>query len=189
MKRAILLSCLALAACAEVSQGVEKFTPELRILSPQGAGTGPYSIAEYRVRADDRQPGLFQVQEPWTLRQARLRKNIEDGLTETALASNSQEKIDTIGTAVDLARQGPAQSTVSYGREELALTRVRVDGIDFAVLLPTDGRWSQADKAFIDSSLESAALGQTSCGDVIEAFGYESNEGLSDAVVYQLSCS
>lgn len=37
----------------------------------QGAGFGPYSVAEYRARAAAGQPGVARIQEPWPLRRYR----------------------------------------------------------------------------------------------------------------------
>lgn len=37
----------------------------------KGAGFGPYSLAEYRARAEAGQPGIARIQEPWPLRTYR----------------------------------------------------------------------------------------------------------------------
>lgn len=89
MKKLLLVVPLALAACSNGNSGkLDALVPNLYIASPQGAGFGPYSLAEHGARVADGQPGLVRRQEPWTRRDAR-RKNRGATTKVTARTANT----------------------------------------------------------------------------------------------------
>ncbi len=73
MKKLLLVLPIALAACS--SGPLNKNASIFYRPTAEGAGLGPYSLAEYNTRLADGQGGLVRLQEPWThadaVRQAR----------------------------------------------------------------------------------------------------------------------
>lgn len=63
MKKLLLILPVALMACTE--EDAARLVPDLFIASPEGAGFGPYSKAEYDTRVDDNQTGTRPYSERW----------------------------------------------------------------------------------------------------------------------------
>ena len=114
MKKLLLVVPLALAACSSDLGTGASIVPNLYIATPQGAGLGPYSRAEYHARADDGQPGLIRRQEPWTradtrrlssgsFRNARGAQENGGFLTSAATLQNAREMATTTPTTYLLA--------------------------------------------------------------------------------------
>lgn len=64
MKKLLLVLPFALAACSsgQLNRDASVFYKP----TPEGAGFGPYSVAEFHARANDGQGGLVRIQERWT---------------------------------------------------------------------------------------------------------------------------
>lgn len=73
MKYLLIVVPMALAACS--SGPLNRDATLFYKANAEGAGFGPYSLAEYHARQDDGQGGMVRIQEPWTyadaVRQAR----------------------------------------------------------------------------------------------------------------------
>ncbi len=113
MKKLLLVVPLALAACSSgQSAKLDGLVPNLYLATPQGAGFGPYSLAEHRARVADNQPGLTRHQEPWTRADARRKSS---GSRDTVFKRKSRRTVTPVVAA------GPVQTGPQTAAEARAL--------------------------------------------------------------------
>lgn len=135
MKKLLLVVPLAVAACSsDRAAKLDGLVPNLYIASPQGAGLGGYSLAEYHARVADGQPGLTRRQEPWTAAEAR--RPSSGSLRKTRRASASTAPAVSTGAV----QTGPKTAAEARAIATATPTTYRMaDGSLVTVVLLPDG--------------------------------------------------
>ena len=196
VNKLFLLSVLGLTACAD--------GPGVHGDWAQGARNSPYSVAEFRARAQRGEPGVFPAPSGYSIytEQQRIAAGAasSDGVLRQGTASSRTGEFITANfagatgsanspyraNALVAAKQAGAGTRVSVGGQSMKVSHLDVGNASYAVFQGRNGRNIAAGDA---AAMEAALPQLTGCSKAAGPFRVGPGGKSNTHMVYALKCS